>query len=603
MKDQSDRSTRPWPGRLLAILLTTTLALSGCKQASEESGGNTDEAAVADRSVVVVGAGLAGLNAALLLEEQGYQVEVLEARERVGGRLYTLDQVPGNPEAGGNIIGPNYARVLDRARQLGLELVPATSVVGGMRTMSLYIDDTVIAPKDWAGATQNPFPQPLKRVPPPAVLSVLASRTPLATPGDWLDPKFAEFDTPVRKILLEKGFNERSLELVQKSNTQGRSLAGTSLLKLYHGAANQQAARQMGGGLKSIAGGNQRLPEAMMEAVQGPVRLGEVVTRVRQDEDVVEVVTASGKRYRAAHAVLTVPLSVMDAIAFEPSLPATKQEAIAALEYTAAMLVQLTVNQPYWQDAPPSLWTDTPIGRIFATSLDGSGEVTNITLWIAGDDARHFSAMPAAQRDREILAAFYRIYPEAEGAVQLQTVVDWTADPFSGGAWLHWQPGQIQRYHAELLQPAGRIYFAGEHSAEAHTGMERAMESAESAVRQLLQDNAAADEPDVAAQRSARPDTLFACVACHSFKPGEPHKLGPNLAGIIGHKAGTREGYGYSEALQNSDIEWNKQNLRAWLEAPEQLVPGTKMFYRNSMSEQELDELVHYLSKTLAPGG
>ena len=184
VKDQSGRSTRPWPGRLLAILLTTTLALSGCKQASEESGGNTDEAAVSDRSVVVVGAGLAGLNAALLLEEQGYQVEVLEARERVGGRLYTLDQVP------------------------------ATSVVGGMRTMSLYIDDTVIAPKDWAGATQNPFPQPLKRVPPPAVLSVLTSRTPLATPGDWLDPKFAEFDTPVRKILLEKGFNERSLELV-----------------------------------------------------------------------------------------------------------------------------------------------------------------------------------------------------------------------------------------------------------------------------------------------------------------------------------------------------------------------------------------------------
>ena len=74
--------------------------------------------------VIVIGAGLSGLNAALLLEEQGLKVTVLEGRDRIGGRLLTLQDVPGRPEAGGNGIGHSYARLLDLASRLGLRLGP-----------------------------------------------------------------------------------------------------------------------------------------------------------------------------------------------------------------------------------------------------------------------------------------------------------------------------------------------------------------------------------------------------------------------------------------------------------------------------------------------
>ena len=74
------------------------------------------------RRVVVVGAGLSGLNAALILERWGFDVQVVEARERVGGRLWTLDHLPGSPEGGGNVMGSNYGRTFKMAHDLEVYL-------------------------------------------------------------------------------------------------------------------------------------------------------------------------------------------------------------------------------------------------------------------------------------------------------------------------------------------------------------------------------------------------------------------------------------------------------------------------------------------------
>ena len=74
------------------------------------------------RRVVIVGAGLSGLNAALILERWGFEPQVVEAQERVGGRLWTLDHLPGSPEGGGNVMGSHYGRILKMAHDLGVPL-------------------------------------------------------------------------------------------------------------------------------------------------------------------------------------------------------------------------------------------------------------------------------------------------------------------------------------------------------------------------------------------------------------------------------------------------------------------------------------------------
>jgi monoamine oxidase len=87
--------------------------------------------------VIVIGAGLSGLNAALLLEEQGFRVTVLEGRNRPGGRLYTFDDVPGTPEAGGSGIGRGYARLIFTAEKLGIKLEPQRARTEVVREDSL----------------------------------------------------------------------------------------------------------------------------------------------------------------------------------------------------------------------------------------------------------------------------------------------------------------------------------------------------------------------------------------------------------------------------------------------------------------------------------
>jgi len=87
------------------------------------------------------------------------------------------------------------------------------------------------------------------------------------------------------------------------------------------------------------------------------------------------------------------------------------------------------------------------------------------------------------------------------------------------------------------------------------------------------------------------------CEACHSIVAGAPHKLGPNLHGIFGQPAASIESFGrYTQALRNSGLVWDRETLRAWLEAPARLVPGTSMVYHNTLNAAQLDALLDYLA-------
>ncbi|MEQ9448754.1 MAG: cytochrome c family protein [Rhodospirillaceae bacterium] len=87
------------------------------------------------------------------------------------------------------------------------------------------------------------------------------------------------------------------------------------------------------------------------------------------------------------------------------------------------------------------------------------------------------------------------------------------------------------------------------------------------------------------------------CSACHTVEEGGPNKVGPNLFGIMGRAAGTREDFIYSPALKNSGVVWTEDNLRAWIMKPQDFIKGTKMPFPGYPKEEMVDNVIAYLSE------
>ena len=412
---------------------------------------------LAGRSVIVAGAGLAGLTAARALEARGAAVTVVEARNRVGGRVWTLrDQFAGrqHAEAGADLIEEEQEHVLALAKSLGLKPMrilrdgfgfygpdargrrKMQSGPGAMAKVKKYIEpvlrDFKLAEGRWDGAIAASF-----------------GRRSIA---QWLD----EVGAPKALRAGVRGFRGFFL-------ADPEELSLLMLVEQFAEAGAPGSSR-----IFRIPGGNDRLATTMAKRLRGALLLETIVRRVRRHDDKVTVgIEALGQPHTeltADYFVCALPASTARGVLFDPTLPEAQHDAITHLKYGCATRLLLQFDRRFWRKKgrPIAFGTDEPTGAVWDGNEHQPGREGILSFLAGGHASVALQDIMRAEGERGVIRRVEWLGKPGK-LLAAQSVV-WDHDPWARGGYAYFDPGFNPLWRAWLSRPAGRIVFAGEHT-------------------------------------------------------------------------------------------------------------------------------------------
>lgn len=448
-----------------------------------------------NHDVVVVGAGLSGLHAAMLLEEQGLDVQVIEGRNRLGGRVYTLQDVPGKPEAAGEYIGANYARMRNTVEKLGLEMHSPDMGGGANRPWLYNIKGEYITAKNWESHKLNPLEGDDRTLLPHRYLSTISNRdNPLQDKplNAWLESEYHQYDIPHDQYLRSKGVNEETIKLMNVVIHAGgmHNTSAMNELRRYHvmNFSDGKLTFPDGTGWKMIKGGNSLLPEAMAGSMKNEVQLGRTVVGFKEKDGVVQVSCADGSEYTAKQVVCSIPITVLKNVTFAPVIQGITKDAINEIDYGLSVQAHFLITEPFWEQdgMDPNMWTDGPLERFAVRTKRDPSDPDAGLAFINGPESLKFRLMSDEQVFNYVEAKLAEIRPSTKGKLKRLMIQSCERDIHGAGDWVYWQPGQVKKYANHMRNNHGNIHFCGEHTAIMERGMEGAFESGERAALDII---------------------------------------------------------------------------------------------------------------------
>ncbi len=448
-----------------------------------------------NREVLIVGAGIAGLTAAWRLHQAGVGVRIIEAQERVGGRMFSLRGYFPHAqvvELGGELIDSGHTRIRALAADMGLVLDDLHEPDPAIRSELWWCDGRAI-PEAAIIEAFKPVAAAIKRD-----LATLgtgditydnprnAQALDALSVSQWLDRN--DVKGWLRKLIEVAYVTEMGLECDQQSALNLLTFIGTGdgEFRIF-GESDERY---------HVRGGNDSIPRALAARLSGMIQTGSVLEAITQRAggDYVLAVRqgAASRELRATHVLLAIPFTTLRQVKIDVPLPAVKLRAIHDLRYGTNAKLMIGCNRRVWREHyhdNGSVYADLPFQTTWETTRRQAGTSGVLVNFVGGNHGVAIGQGSAkAQADtavHELDAVFPGIAATRHGAREVR--MHWPSFAWTQGSYACFGPGDWTRLRGAMGETVERLFFAGEHCAFDTQGfMEGGCESGETAAAAIL---------------------------------------------------------------------------------------------------------------------
>ena len=439
--------------------------------------------------VIIIGAGVAGLTTARILKEAGLQVLVLEARDRVGGRVLSQQtSFKDKIDLGGQWIGPKQEKITALCSELGIEVFEQYNT--GKKVLDLF-------------GKKKTYKNTIPALPYLSLIDLqnginkiekLAAELKLGDPKQENQNKQFDRQTAeqLKSQIIQTKSAKASFDIVVNAIFAAEPADLSALFFLYYVKAGKGlmhlAEINDGAQQTRLIGGMQQIAEKLAEPLQENIILNQAVRAIHQHTEGVIVETIDNA-YDAKYAVVAIPPALASRINYYPPLPSHKDQLMQKMPMGSVIKCVFTYKSPFWREDGLSAEFISDKGPMSLGFDDSPHDATYgaIIGFISGDKAREWSQNLKSERKEACIDQLVGYFGSRANEVIEYHEKDWMADEWTRGCYVGYMPPNVLSvYGNNLKEPTGRIHWAGTETSEIWNGyIEGAIISGERAAAEI----------------------------------------------------------------------------------------------------------------------